>query len=137
MVESSIVLPFSGGSGRRPIFDGKTRHFGDPGPHFLDSVANSKNCISGHAVNYRTGRHPWRRFLDSVVRFLNGPRLSPEKGAKVVPKVPCFAGRPVAESPRSRAPAPQVLESSIVLPFFGGGAAGATILTVKHVILTT
>ena len=43
---------------------------------------------------------------DSVVRFPNGPRLSPGKEAKVVPKVPCFAGRTVAGSPRSRAPAP-------------------------------
>ena len=88
------------------------------------SVANSPNCISGYAANYRTGRHPWRRFLDSVVRFLNGPRLSPGKGAKVVPKVPHFAGRPVARSPRSRAPAPQVVESSIVLSFLGGGGWG-------------
>ena len=69
------------------------------------------------------------------MRFANGPRLSPEKGAKVVPKVPCFPGRPVSRSPRSRAPAPQVLESSIVLPFSGGGPTGAATLTVKHVTL--
>ena len=44
---------------RIPIYiDGETRHFGDIGRRFFDSVANSKNGISGYAVNYRPGRHP-------------------------------------------------------------------------------
>ena len=44
---------------RIPIYiDGKTRHFDDIGRRFLDSVANSKNSISGSIVNYRPGRHP-------------------------------------------------------------------------------
>ena len=44
---------------RIPIYiDGKTRHFDDIGRRFPDSVANSKNGISGYAVNYRPGRHP-------------------------------------------------------------------------------
>ena len=44
---------------RIPIYiDGETRHFGDIGRRFFDSVANWKNGISGYAVNYRPGRHP-------------------------------------------------------------------------------
>ena len=59
MVESSIVLPFSGGSGRGPIFDGKTRHFGDPGPHFpivLRIPAENDDFARDVSQNI-TGRH--------------------------------------------------------------------------------
>ena len=90
-----------------------------PGRQILVSVAKSKNDLSGSNVNYRPGRNPGRRFPDRVVRSGNRPRLSPGKGAKVVPKVPYFAGRPVAGSPRLRAPAPWRCGSSIGSPFSG------------------
>ena len=59
MVESSIVLPFSGGSGRRAIFDGKTRHFGDPGPHFpiVLRIPTENDDFARDVVLKVTGNH--------------------------------------------------------------------------------
>ena len=69
-------------------------------------------------------RVPKPEFCDSVAGFGHGPGLTPGKGAASAQKITYFTGALREKSPRSRAPAPEVCESSVESAFSGGGGGG-------------
>ena len=90
-----------------------------PAPRFFDSVRKSKNrCVKSY-VNLRAIRAPMLHFRERGGGSGVGPRLSLGNGATSGPKVTCFTVDFLAGSHRSRAAAPDLHESWIVLADLG------------------
>ena len=87
----------------------------DPMPRFSDSVVKSKNHSFKSYVNLHAIRDPMLHLPERGGGSENGPRLSLGNGAIFAPKVTCFTVYLLAGSHRSRAAAPDLYESSIVL----------------------
>ena len=84
-------------------------------PRLSDSVVKSKNYSFKSYVNLHANRDPMLHLRERGGGSENGPRLSLGNGATFAPKVTCFTVYFLAGSHRSRAAAPDLHESSIVL----------------------